>query len=74
MDDPANGRCPVGVENATRITDHERRLEILENAIFEIRDKLLQRPSWFVSLAITALATCVVGLVIYIFTGKVPLG
>jgi len=64
--DEKDGRCPVGVENATRIKDHERRITIVETAIFEIRDKLLQRPSWFVAIVITALVSALVGLLIYI--------
>ncbi len=52
----------LGVENKTRLSDHERRLVILEGAVFEIRDKLLSRPSWFVALVITALVGLVVAL------------
>jgi len=64
--DQGNGRCPQGVQNSTRIGDLERRMKTIENAVLEIRDRLLARPSWLVSLVITGLVTACVGMGIYI--------
>lgn len=61
-----NNRVPIIVENKTRIEDHGRRIQLLEDAVFDIRDKLLQRPSWFVSIIITGLMTTVVSLLVYL--------
>ncbi|HUU35459.1 MAG TPA: hypothetical protein VMW48_15445 [Vicinamibacterales bacterium] len=66
----SNGRCAQGVEHTTRIKDLERRMNTVEEAVFEIRDRLLGRPSWFVSLVITALVTACVGMGIYILKGR----
>ena len=68
--EPGNGRCPQGVEHTTRINDLERRMDTVEAAVFEIRDRLLARPSWLVSLVITALVTACVGMGIYILKGR----
>ena len=68
--DQANGRCAQGVEHTTRINDLERRMDTVEAAVFEIRDRLLARPSWLVSLVITTLVTACVGMGIYILKGR----
>ena len=57
-----NGECPKGVENEQRIVALERDIAELKAAIHEIRDDLLGRlPNW-ATVAITLLASLVVGL------------
>ena len=70
--------CPEVIEAKTTIEDHERRIKEgeMERKEFremfsEIRDRLLARPSWFVSIIITALAMGLVGLLVYVLTGQV---
>ena len=43
-------------------------IEIMANDIKEIKDKLLGRPSWSVTLIITSLMTICSGLVMFILT------
>ena len=43
-------------------------IEIMANDIKEIKDKLLGRPSWSVTLIITSLMTICSGLIVFILT------
>ncbi len=62
--DSQDKRCPTGVQNATKITALEGRIVAVEGAVVEIRDKLLGRlPNW-ATLLLTALFSCVTGLVV----------
>jgi len=72
--------CPVGVENKEKIKALEARQtkEEVENSkkfdeIFgtlkEIRDHLLQRPSWAVTVVITLLSSVCVGLIVRMVNG-----
>ena len=64
-----NGECPKGVENEQRIVALERDAAELKAAIREIRDELLGRlPNW-ATLALTLLASIVVGLVVSLAKG-----
>lgn len=47
-----------------RLADSERRLNIMEKALYEMRDMLLGRPSWTVCVMITILTSAVVGMAI----------
>ena len=60
--------CPKGAIHDTEINELKRRMELIEKAVLEIRDKLLQRPSWTVSILLTALTTVCTGLAIYVIT------
>jgi len=64
-----NGECPKGVENEQRIVALERDVAELKVAIHEIRDDLLGRlPNW-ATVAITLLASLVVGLGVALVKG-----
>ncbi len=64
-----NGECPKGVENEQRIVALERDVAELKVAIHEIRDDLLGRlPNW-ATVAITLLASLVVGLGVALMKG-----
>ncbi len=64
-----NGQCTKGVENEQRIVALERDAAELKAAIREIRDELLGRlPNW-ATLALTLLASIVVGLVVSLAKG-----
>ena len=65
-DDKAN--CPIGVENKVRIVSLERRINVVEEAIVQIRDTLLGRPSWLVLFAMTGMSSAIVGLLIKLAT------
>jgi len=62
---PANpDECPQGVENRERITALEDRIDKVEEAVIEIRDKLLGRLPVWATFALSALASLAVGLVV----------
>ena len=64
-----NGECPKGVENEQRIVALERDVAELKVVIHEIRDDLLGRlPNW-ATVAITLLASLVVGLGVALMKG-----
>jgi len=64
-----NGQCTKGVENEQRIVALERDVVELKAAIREIRDDLLGRlPNW-ATVAITLLASLVVGLGVALVKG-----
>jgi len=64
-----NGECTKGVENEQRIVALERDVGELKAAIREIREELLGRlPNW-ATVAITLLASLVVGLGVALMKG-----
>lgn len=49
--------CPKGIENEQRIIALERDMGEIKKDIREIKDKLLGRPTWAVTIIITLLST-----------------
>lgn len=67
--------CTLGIQNQTRIDNLERMAmeaksaqNELWDAITDIRDRLLGRPSWTVVMLLTAMSSALVGMAIYILT------
>ena len=56
--------CVQGASNAIRIDALEIRADKLESAIYDIRDKLMNRPNWLVVGLIATLSSATVGLLI----------
>jgi hypothetical protein len=50
-------KCPKGIENSERIMTLEREMGEVRSDIKEIKDKLLRRPSWIVTIIISFLST-----------------
>ena len=50
-----------------RIDDTNNRISAVENAIIDIRDRLLGRPTWVIVFLLTFLSSAVVGLVVMLF-------
>jgi hypothetical protein len=71
---PPTEQCTLGVENKTKIdqlrTDFDRFNKTITKDIKEIKEKLLGRPSWFVSILITVLVTTVATLGTYIIMNR----
>jgi len=57
-------KCTQGEVNSTKIMSMEKRMGNVETAITDIRDRLLGRPTWIVTFALTALTSICVGLMI----------
>ena len=60
--------CPMGIRHESELKDIQRRICIIEVAIVDIRDKLLGRPSWMVTLSLTTMFGISSSLVVYILT------
>ena len=60
--------CPLGIRHESELKDVQRRISIMEIAIVDIRDKLLGRPSWMVTLLLTAMFGISSSLTVYILT------
>jgi len=56
--------CVLGATNKNEIFNLEKRVGAVEQAIIDIRDKLLGRPSWAVMVIITMLSSICVGLIV----------
>ena len=56
--------CPKGVKNEQRIVSLERDMKDMKTDIKDIKDRLLGRPTWFVTIALTFLSSTCVGLLI----------
>jgi len=63
--------CTLGIENKTKITDLERRMDGCELAqkdtrtdIAKLRDDLTKRPQWVVLIVITILMSISTGLIV----------
>jgi len=67
---PEIEECALGVENKTKIRNLERIVIELKNDIREIKDKLLRRPSWFVTILISTMAMLIVYLMMELIKGK----
>lgn len=68
MDQARWDQCPHGVKHEAQIQEIVRRMSVVEEAIVEIRDRLLGRPSWIVVSALTTLFALSSSLVVYITT------
>jgi len=69
--------CPQGVKHDTEITEMKRRMDSYEKSIGmliaelrDIRDNLLKRPSWMVSIFITVLTGTLGSCIMFILTRK----
>lgn len=56
--------CVLGATNKNEISNLEKRVVVVEQAILDIRDRLLGRPSWAVMTIITVLSSICVGLIV----------
>lgn len=56
--------CVMGNVNQQRILSLEKRFNDVAADIKEIKEKLLGRPSWFISLLISGLISALVGLIV----------
>jgi len=65
-----NGEDPFCVTNRVMIDEHAKLLDGIRVDVREIKDKLLNRPSWFVTILITSLVTAVSVMGFYIMTHK----
>lgn len=62
--------CPLGIRHETELKEIQRRVDVIEKAIVDIRDCLLGRPSWLVALALTFMFGISSSLAVYILTHK----
>jgi len=67
--------CPKAIEHQTEINELKRRMSAYEEAVAafvgevrELKETLLNRPTWFTSLLITTLTGFLVTAVMYIVT------
>ena len=58
MADPVKS-CILGVQNKEKIIALERDMSEMKTGIHEIRDKLLGRPTWKVTMAFTSMVTVI---------------
>ncbi len=56
-------QCVLGTENKTRIDGLENTIGEIKSDVKEIKDNLLKRPSWFVTILITSMSSAIVFLV-----------
>jgi len=56
--------CQDHSGHESRLRSTEARLKAVEEAVLEIRDKLLTRPSWAICALLTLLSSATVGLAI----------
>jgi len=72
-----NDNCVLGVENKEKIvalentinTDIKPQIKGLYDTVTFIKDSLLQRPSWAVTILITVLSSACVGLFVAFIRG-----
>lgn len=71
----SNGECTVGATNSAKIQALEREqkqqneiIREVRNDLKEIRNNLNNRPTWPVTIIITALCTICTGLIVFIAT------
>jgi len=69
--------CTKGTQNAEKIIALEKRADIndtdhheFSKTIKEIRDHLLNRPSWAVTVILTILTSTCVGLIVKLASGQ----
>ncbi len=62
-------QCVMGVKNETRIESLENDFSEIKSDVKEIKDKLLKRPSWFVTILLTAMSSTIVFLIMELVKG-----
>jgi len=62
--------CVKGTENEQRIVALERDVSEMKSDIKEIKDRLLGRPTWIVTVLITILSSACVGLLVTVLRIK----
>lgn len=67
MEDDKDG-CGYGRVVENRVSTLEREMGEVRGTLVEIRDKLLQRPSWSICIIITMLSSVSVGLFVAMVT------
>jgi len=55
-------------KHETLITQYGEWLNDIKDDIKELRDKLIGRPSWFITILLSAMSTITVSLIVYIVT------
>ena len=55
-------------EQNKRIDDHANTIDKIFATITDIKDNLLRRPSWVVTIAITTLCTALAGTIVVLLT------
>ena len=65
---PETHQCTLGTQNKTDIANLKEDVDEMRSDIKEIKDKLLSRPSWFVTVVITALVGALCTMSMYILT------
>ena len=66
----ADEGCVKGTENEQRIIALERDVSEMKSDIKEIKDRLLGRPTWIVTVLITLLSSACVGLLVTVLRIK----
>lgn len=67
---PDTDQCVLGVENKTRIENIEEDIHEIKSDIKKLANDYSHRPTWFVSLIISALLTTVSLMAMWIITQK----
>jgi hypothetical protein len=60
--------CPLGVKHESEICAMKLNIETLTKDIRDIKERLLSRPSWFVTVIITLLSTLAFSALTFAFT------
>jgi len=61
-------QCVQGATNAEKVKGLEARMKKVEEAITDMRDGLLKRPSWSVTIVITILSSLTFASLTFSFT------
>jgi len=61
-------KCPKGVENEGRINALEDNMTELKKDVKEIKDRLLGRPTWIITVIITILTAVTCSSLTFAFT------
>ena len=62
------GDCPIGIRHEAEILVLKDNILVLTKDVREIRDKLLGRPSWSITIAISILSTIAFSSLTFAFT------
>jgi len=65
-----NDKCPQGVKNEQRINALEDITQSLKADIKDIKDRLLGRPTWVITVLFTFLTSACVGLLLTVLRIK----
>lgn len=61
---PTEQQCVLGATNETRVTELEKKMDVILEELSEIKEKLLGRPTWLVLFIFTAMASTIASLVV----------